>query len=209
MHCVAKLEGGTGLLTIDIKENCHTDAMPLVQQITVDNAEFDIRSGAFALAVALLVRRYCGDVINLEPGPLGLEYARAIGSLCERAVNVTPVAGLDRAHSTGELDVVCAPARMGSVVWTPPDTFPVLSVDWSGDPVEATSRRSQGHRQGRFFTNAALVTDETSVSIALGLMHAGSACRNLIVPAPKAAGKSFDEVARALAMVGVALQLIA
>jgi hypothetical protein len=194
--------------SLELIENCHTDTTPLLRRIFFHNAEFDVSASASALAAALLTRNYCGELAEFER-PVGVEYARAIGLLAVQLVGVSPINGLDRSHATAERDIICAPARLDRLAWSPSEGIPLMSLDWSGDFIVPGTNSSTGYRQGRYFTNAGVIADETTVSIAVGLMHSGGLCRNLIVPLTEAGSAArFEPVCAALELVGIALRLV-
>jgi hypothetical protein len=206
MQFAASIDSVRSLTQISLRESCHTDTFPLTMNLFVANAEFDVRAGAFALGLAVLTRSYCGETASF-PGPIGLEYARAIQVAVPQLLEVGTVNGFDRSLTTGDLDVVCFQARRERPKWTPTDGAAPMSIDWTGDVVDRAQRSSTGFHLGRYFTNFELVSDETTASIAIGLMHAGALCRNLVVPSPRDMPRDVERLREALSIVGITLHL--
>lgn len=210
MRYEASVSSDLRLTHITLSESSHTDALPLVSEVFISDAEFDTESAAFTLACLILTRRFIGEDAAFATAPVGIETARAARRICPSLESIGPVNGLDRSHCTGEIDVICRLAggpRMLSLGHV--DQVPIVEIDWSGDFVKRETRNSAGFTLGRYFTNAALVADDTTVSVALGLMHAGKLCRNLYVHQPaEPIVKSFEPVVAGLALVGVSLQFL-
>ena len=206
MRYGAHVDAALSSVSLTVSETCYTDSLPLIPQLFFNNAEFDISSNVFALASVILTRDYCGEIAEFASPGVGVEFARAMGIVCAQILSVTPIKGLDRAHSTAELDIVCAPARLNGLDWAPRDGVPPVLLDWSGDFIAPGTRSSEGFRQGHVFTNAGLIASEAVVSIAIGLMHGGGLCRNLVVPFVGSAETArLEPVRRALDIVGIAL----
>ncbi len=201
----------TRTLAIDLESNCHLDSMPLVSRLAFHNADFETQGPELALACAILTRRHCGDVFEIENVTLAPDLAEAIRIILPQTPNVGPVRGLERALFAGTVEVIAAMAgaepqpaldRRGS-------RSPVVVIDWSGDFVDPRTRNGDGHRYGRYLTNAGLVASPSEVSIALALLHAGPLCRS--IRTPLAAGESLAShaaIARALGIVSIGLDLV-
>lgn len=195
--------------SLTLSENCYTDSLPLTTELFFKNAEFAIDSGAFSLACIILTRRHLGERADFDGRNVGIEFARAMHVVCSRLLGVEPVKGADRTPSTPEVDIACAPARLGPLKIDVADGLPLVRVDWSGDTVDRNRRNSQGFAYGRYFTNAGLIADDTSVSIAIGLMHGGMRCRRLFVAAtPDVEAGGYADIAAALHVVGIQLVLV-
>lgn len=209
MLITAKVDAELRVTTISLAESCHTDSFPIVQELFIAGAAFDTGSAAFAVACSLLARRHVGEQLDFGGQAVGIDTARAIRKICPQLEAVSPVNGLDRAHCTQELDIASGPARSDRFGVLGTDMVPLTRIDWSGDFVAHETRSSKGFSLGRYFTNAALVTDECSVSIALALMHAGNACRNVYVQWPQGApGRDHLKIREGLATVGIALHIL-
>ncbi len=205
----AKVDAELRVTTISLAESCHTDSFPIVQELFVAGAAFDTSSAAFALACVLLARRHIGEQLDFGGQAIGIETARAIRKICPQLEAVSPVNGLDRSHCTQELDISSGAARNDRFRVAGTDAVPLTHIDWSGDFVARQTRSSEGFCLGRYFTNAALVADECTVSIALALMHAGNACRSVYVQLPQdPPGLDHPRIREGLATVGIALHIL-
>ena len=195
--------------TIRLAENCHTDAMPLVRELFFKNAEFDTSSAAFALACLVLTRQYVGEQAEYESMVLGIETMHAIAVMFPWLVNVQPIDAMNRVHALGELDIACGPARLAPLAVAASGHVPLITLDWSGDIVDQPSRSSAGFRLGRYFTNAGLITDDVSVSIAIALMHGGTALRNIYVRLPlEQPPQPYLALKAGLETIGIALNFV-
>jgi hypothetical protein len=196
-------------VSIALSENCTTDTIPIVSTLIFENADFDVQDDVFYLACALLTRAYCGEHFEVAKHNLKAEFAVAIQKMIPGLSTVAPI---DRAHhalATAELDIACWPSSVPTFVPPHGGDVMMIGVNWSGDPVHLRRRSSAGYVQGRYFTNAHLIADPTTISIAIGLMHGGIRCRNLYVPL--AAGltpESFEAISEALADVGIHLAML-
>jgi hypothetical protein len=209
MRYRATVDPLVSVTTLSLEESCHTDSTPLVSEIFFRNADFDTGSAAFAMACLILTRRFVGEDVAFARQTLGIETVRALRLMCPWVISLTPVEGMNRSHTRPELDVVCSPTRIGPLNVAPAGDTPLQHIDWSGDFVDRNTRRSAGFRLGRYFTNAGLVTDDTTVSIAVGLMHAGGLCRDLHVPAPPdGRADDYRTIQAALAVIGVSLNFV-
>lgn len=208
MRYEATMTTDVSATTLRLSESCHTDSTPLVSEIFFNNAEFNVASVGFALGCLVLTRRFVGEQVEFASAPLGIEAAQAARALLPQLISAHPVNGMDRGQSTGELDIVCTPARQPSIWVESTDQVPIVPIDWSGDFVDPATRTSEGFRLGRIVTNAGLIADETSVSIAIGLMYSGKRCRSLHVRAASGAqAAEYEPICEALAMVGIALHV--
>lgn len=209
MLCTSRVDTKLQVTTITLAESCHTDSFPVVQELFVAGAGFDTGSVAFAIACSLLVRRHIGEQLDFGRQPVGIDTARAIRKICPQLETISPVNGLDRSHCTQELDVASGLARNGRFLVPGTDMVPLAHIDWSGDFVAHETRSSEGFCLGRYFTNAALVADELSVSIAIALMHAGNSCRNVYVQSPdERLDQDHLKIREGLAAVGIALHVL-
>jgi hypothetical protein len=189
--------------------NCHTDAVPLVSELTIANARFDLKCSAFHLGCAILLRDYCGEVIEFEGAVVGPDFGEAIRMALRAPATVNAVDGLERSLTLGQVDVACFPARHRDIDWPIDAEVPLVVANWSGDFVPPGGRRATEQVIGRYFTNAGLIADETTVSIALGLMAGGNRLRRLLVPVPRGTStKAYDALVGSLAVAGIELVLV-
>lgn len=196
-----------GETRVVMTSNCYTDAFPLVNTLIFRKQEIDDRSQSLPLAVALLTAKYCGDVFEFEGIRIGNDYADAIRRVIGHDVKVSGVDGMLRKISSGEIDIQCEKAS--SKVRTPAaqrpeDAIPLTRIDWSGDPVDRSLRNSSQSAQGAIHTNAALVADETMVSIAVAMLHGRDAVRTIYVPAPDDEA-ALASISRALRPVSISV----
>lgn len=212
MRLNATYDDALGETQIELADTCYTDASPLVRRIVIRRADVDLKTQGLPLAAAILVAPFCGDQFEFAGTRIAGDYAEAIAMVIGRPVSVLGIDGFNRTISPGEIDIACYRAGTGAdtaFAPRPPDALPLTSTDWSGDFVDPRTRRSAGSALGEYYTNAALLADETLVSVAIGLIHGRDRCRTLIVPAPEKAGaERAARVARALRIVGVSVEFV-
>lgn len=210
MRIKATYDGSRESLVLTLTSSTYTDAMPLVQRITVANARPDWKNGAFVLGCAILLHKHIGETLEFEGGPVvGSDFAEAIRTALSQVAQVTPLVPADRTLNLAEMDIASLPARRRDLALPVDAVVPMMTVDWSGDFVPPGERRSTDAVAGRYFTNAGLVADETTVSIALGLIIGGSRIRRLVVPVDGATDLALcQRLAPALAIAGIALELV-
>jgi hypothetical protein len=206
MRCTLQLDAyRTARLTW--METGYTEALPMTDGIVVHGVDAAVDAASIALAAGALLRTYVGESFELELeiepyGGIGLDVADALRLLLGPSTHIGPVLAAQRTLSTRSYDVVAGPAaRFPRVEAGNRDLL--LEVAWSGDFVDPERRTSIGHRFGTFFTNAALVADDFSVSVALALLAHGPAIRRLYV-APPAGGRD-EAMEQALACYGITL----
>lgn len=199
----------TSTVSVLLSENCTTDTLPLVSTIFFENADFDVQDDVFYLACAFLTREYCGEHFELAKHNLKADFVAAIHKLIPAVATVAPIERAHHALAKAEVDIACWPSTTRSFV--PPSVTEVTmeGITWSGDPVDRQSRTSDGYVQGRYFTNAHLIADATTVSIAIALMQGGIRTRNIYVP--QTSTLTADSVAplfETLADVGIQLSIL-
>jgi hypothetical protein len=184
----------------------------MLPRVIIRRSEVDLKTQSLALACAILTAPYCGDQFEFAGLRIAGDYAEAITAVIGRPVSVLGIDGFNRAISPGEIDIACYPAGLNAdTAFTArlPDALPLTTTDWSGDFVDARTRRSAGSVLGEYYTNAGLFADDTLVSIAIGLIHGRDRCRTLFVPASdKGATDVMARMARALRIVGVSLEFV-
>lgn len=209
MRYVAGVDLEVSATTISLVESCHTDALPMVRELFFKNAEFDTGSAAFALACLVLTRDYVGEQAGFENARLGMAARNAAATMFPWLVNIEPVNAMDRGHALGELDIACGPARHAPLPVEPSGNVPLVMLDWTGDIADQQTRSSTGFRLGRYFTNAGLITDDVTVSIAIALMHGGHLLRNIHVRLPlELPSQPFLALKAGLQTMGIALHFV-
>lgn len=199
-----------GETRIELASNSYSDSYPLLSRITFRKLAVDLKSQALALAAAILTDRQCGDVFEFSGVRVGSDYAEAIRTVLGDATNIINVDGMNRAFSTGEIDVAAFNASKPLSVAAQGNT-PLTRIDWSGDFVDVETRSSNGFSLGAVQTNALYLADAFRVSVAVGLLVGRDRCRRLYVAVPEneSAFRRHRSVVEALRIVGVTLELVA
>jgi hypothetical protein len=208
MRYAITLDAELGETRIELASSSYADAMPLLSQLNFRRQDIDLESQSVALALAVLTSRYCGDHFELTGARIGGDYAEAIRMVLGPNTNVAGVDGLNRTISVGETDLVVerAVADGGSFLPDRPvDPTPIARFDWSGDFVDSARRSSDNYALGAVHTNAELLADRGTVSVALGLLLGRDRIRTLYVsPTPE----RFEELRDALAIVSIGLEAL-
>lgn len=203
MRYTASHVGSLGEVRIDVASNCYSDALPLLQQIWFRKLPVDFQSPTLALAAAILTADYCGSVFDFAGVKLGEDYAEAIRTVLGGSVIVQNVDGLNRALTTGELDIVVGRAGQPLPAVTPSDATPVVRLDWSGDFVDRGTATSAGFFFGAVQTNAHHFSNDARVSIATALLFGKEKCRDIYVAEP---ARNWTQVSSALHGIGVGIR---
>jgi hypothetical protein len=208
MRYNASFAGNLGETRIELESNTYSDAYPMLRRLVFRKMPVDLKSQALALATAILTERYCGEVFEFSGVRVGSDYAEAIRTLLGERTNVVHVDGMNRAFSTGEIDVLSCRATDAMPRVTADGNTPLARVDWSGDFVDPETRSSSGFAFGNVQTNALYFADAFRVSVAIGLLFGRDRCRTLIVPAPGPHART-GAIAEALRIVGITLHTMA
>ena len=210
MKCVVSNNIALGETAIRFESNCHTDKLPLIKCALFRRQPINTESQSFALAMAILMTDYCGDYFEVSELAIGSDYADAVRRVLGKHVNLTPVSPMHRALATYDLDVACAPVNMSSglsALTTEESPVSLSTVTWSSDFVDRETRHSRNSQIGTYFTNATLLTDPTSLSVCVALIHAEDHAGRIYIPRP-ADGIEKRHVVLAEALQSVAISLL-
>lgn len=190
-----------GAVVFRWSENCDTDAWPLVSTVEVRHLRMPVDEAAAQVVGALLFASYCGELLEFGQARIGLDHLNAVKAIVPLAHDVYPVDSRNRTVGLGRDTIIVAPAAIRSTPFRDGAIGePARLVTWSGDFVDFASRQPRRHVEGQIFTNARLVADEATVSVAVGMLVGGRDLMDLHVACRDAAG------ARAVARIGEALE---
>ncbi len=212
MKCVISFNAALGETAVSFESNCHTDTLPLIKSALFRRQPVNAASQSFALAMAILVADYCGDYFEAGNIAIGADYADAIRQVLGKQANLTPTNPLHRSLATHDLEVACAQAGEANsfqALATEGRSVPLSTVTWSGDFVHSERRNSDNNQIGTYFTNATLLTDQTSLSVAIALIHGEDHAGRIYVPRPEEGiGKRHGQLAEALQAVAISLHYV-
>jgi hypothetical protein len=171
-------------LTLEFIATGYDDALPLVGIVFFEGLPSEPEAPAIALASAVLLRKHCGSMLEVEGsrGP-GLDILEAVRLIQGEPVTLSPLSPLDRQLSSRTIDVRVRGSSPGSRndADSPVagDTVPTADLLWTGDFVDASTRSSLGQVLGPVMTNAWLVAPAGEVSVAAALLLHGLSIRRL------------------------------
>ena len=213
MKCVVSVNAALGETAISFESNCHTDTLPLIKQVLFRRQPVNTASQSFALAMAILAADYCGDYFEVANLAIGSDYADAIRQVLGKHINLNPTNPMHRSLATHEVEVACGRAdqiRRFTAMTADQRAVPLSTVTWSADFVDPETRTSHNNQIGTYFTNATLMTDATSVSVAVALMHGEDHAGRIYVPRPSGTlGKRHGMLVDALQAVAISLHFTA
>jgi hypothetical protein len=212
MRCSASVNADLGETAVLLASNCYTDSMPLLQRIVFRKQPICTTSQSFPLAAALLIAGYCGEHFEFTDTKIGNDYAEAIRLVLGANTNISTVNAHHRTLSTRELDIFSSKSEFGLADGFRQNALsdaPLSKVNWSGDFVDPRLQSSRGHHVGMYFTNANYFADNTTVSVALALIHGLDRLRIIYVPAPARTASDWHvKIAEALQIVSISLEYV-
>ncbi len=210
MKISAKHDKGVNLLEVSAVESCDTDSWPLVPQLQFRHYRSTLDPELGAIAAAILFARHCGSVVEFDGAKISIDAARTIRTMLPEVDELLPINGMKRDISQGVATLISGEAgRMFATVGNAKRVgTSARAITWSGDFVTPTRNSSQ-YIGGDIFTNAALVTGNTEISVALALLVGGKDVRDIYVPPPERPERErYQRIADGLEHVGVKLRML-